>query len=128
MAKKILIIDDDPDIVDAMKLVLETRGYAIDYAYDGEEGMKKAKAILPDLIILDVMMETIDEGFHVSYKLKEDPKLAKIPVLMATAIGQVTKFKFDKERDRDFMPVEEFVEKPVKPDVLIKTVERLLAE
>ena len=128
MAKRILIIDDDPDIVDAMSLVLQTKGYEVDYAYDGPEGINKVHAARPDLIVLDVMMATVDEGFQISYQLKNDPQLAKIPVLIATAVGQVTKFQFDRDRDGDFLPVEGYIEKPIKPDVLIETVERLLAD
>jgi len=126
MAKKVLIIDDDPDIVEAEKMILESRGYEVDSAGDGESGLKKAREVRPDLIILDVMMTTIDQGFQVAYKLKQSPELKNIPVMMTTAIGQVTKFKFDPQKDEDFLPVDAFVEKPVKPADLIANVEKLL--
>jgi len=126
MAKKVLIIDDDPDIVEAERMILESRGYEVDSAADGESGLAKAEKIRPDLIILDVMMATMDQGFQVAYKLKGSPELKKIPVLMATSIGQVTKFKFDPKKDSDFLPVEAFIEKPVKPADLIANVEKLL--
>jgi len=127
MAKKVLIIDDDPDIVEAEKMILESKGYEVDSAPDGERGLAKAQHAAPDLIILDVMMTTIDQGFQVAYKLKESPELKNIPIMMTTAIGQVTKFKFDPEKDEGFLPVDAFVEKPVKPAELIANVETLLS-
>ncbi|HUS59145.1 MAG TPA: response regulator [Planctomycetota bacterium] len=126
MSKKVLIIDDDPDIVEAEKMILESHGYDVDSASDGESGLAKAEKTKPDLIILDVMMSTMDQGFQVAYKLKQSPDLKKIPVLMATSVGQVTKFKFDPKTDSDFLPVEAYIEKPIKPADLISTVERLL--
>ena len=127
MAKRVLIIDDDPDIVEAERMILESHGYEVDSASDGEAGLAKAQKTRPDLIILDVMMTTMDQGFQVAYKLKASPELQKIPVLMATSVGQVTKFKFDPKKDAEFLPVEAFIEKPIKPAELVSTVERLLA-
>ena len=126
MAQKILIVDDDPDIVDAETLVLESKGYEILTASEGEEGLRIAKETHPDLILLDVMMVTPDQGFHVAYALRGDPDLAEIPVVIVTSVGQQNKFSFDKKKDGAFIPVEEYLEKPIKPDVLIATVERYL--
>ena len=123
---KILIIDDDPDIVEAMKMVLEHNKYDVITADEGELGYKMAKEEMPDLIILDVMMATIDQGFHISYKLKQDEKLKSIPILMVTSISEKTKFKFDRKRDEDFIPVDDFVEKPIKPGELIAKVTKML--
>jgi len=123
---KILIIDDDPDIVEAMKMVLEHNKYDVITADEGELGYKMAKEEMPDLIILDVMMATIDQGFHISYKLKQDEKLKLIPILMVTSISEKTKFKFDRKRDEDFIPVDDFVEKPIKPGELIAKVTKML--
>jgi len=125
---KILIIDDDPDIVEAMKMVLEHNKYEVITADEGELGYKMAKEEMPDLIILDVMMATIDQGFHISYKLKQDEKLKSIPILMVTSISEKTKFKFDRKRDEDFIPVDDFVEKPIKPGELIAKVEKMLSK
>ena len=125
---KILIIDDDPDIVEAMKMVLEHNKYDVITADEGELGYKMAKEEMPDLIILDVMMATIDQGFHISYKLKQDEKLKSIPILMVTSISEKTKFKFDRKRDEDFIPVDDFVEKPIKPGELIAKVEKMLSK
>jgi CheY-like chemotaxis protein len=73
-------------------------------------------------MILDVMMNTDDEGFQVSYKMREDPELLHVPIVMVTSVGTKTGFSFDRNRDQDFLPVNEFLEKPVDPKVLIDKV------
>jgi CheY-like chemotaxis protein len=120
--KKILIVDDDRDVFESMKIVLEAEGYAVDWATNGTEAIEKAKAGKPDLMILDVMMNTDDEGFQVSYKMREDPELLHVPIVMVTSVGTKTGFSFDKNRDQDFLPVNEFLEKPVDPKVLVDKV------
>ncbi len=125
---KILLVDDDPDFVDATKLILEKSGHQIVCAHTGEEGWKKAQAENPDLFLLDVMMETPDEGFQLAYKIRNDKKLKAKPILLLTAVGKVTGFQFDKKRDEDFLPVEEYIEKPVKPEVLIEKINKALSK
>ncbi len=131
--QKILIIDDDPDIVEAMRMPLEANSYYVITASCGKEGRKKAKDEVPDLIILDVMMETDTEGFHVAYELRSDEKdseykkCREIPILMITAISQKKGMKFSPEKDEAFLPVDDFLEKPVQPKDLLKKVAELLA-
>ena len=120
--KKILIVDDDRDVFESMKIVLEAEGYGVDWATNGAEAISKARASKPDLMILDVMMNTDDEGFQVTYQMKEDPKLSCIPIVMVTSVGARTGFSFDKKKDQDFLPVNEFMEKPVDPRVLVDKV------
>ena len=127
MAGKILIIDDDPDIVDSMKMILEKHGYEVLWANSGKDGIQKAKEHLPGLIVLDVMMETQDEGFHVAYALKKDAALGSVPIIMVTAIGQVTSFKFDPKKDEDFIPVDRYIEKPVRPEEFLSVVREMLS-
>ncbi len=122
MPKKILIIDDDIDLVEAMRLTLENAGFEVIDCQEGAKAILKAKDEKPDLIILDVMMGTQDEGFHVAYQLRQDDELKEIPIIMLTAVGQETGFKFDKEKDEDFLPVDEFIEKPVDPNKLIEII------
>ncbi len=124
--KKVLIIDDDIDLVEAMRITLESADFEVVDAQEGNKGIEKAKQENPDIIILDVMMETQDEGFHVAYRLRSDPDTADIPILMLSAVNQETGFGFDKEKDQDFLPVTEFLEKPIDPDMLIETVKRSL--
>ena len=120
--KKILIVDDDRDVFESMKIVLEAEGYAVDWATNGTEAIEKAKAGKPDLMILDVMMNTDDEGFQVSYRMRQDPELMHVPIVMVTSVGTKTGFSFDRNKDQDFLPVNEFLEKPVDPKVLVDKV------
>jgi two-component system, OmpR family, alkaline phosphatase synthesis response regulator PhoP len=120
--KKILIVDDDRDVFESMKIVLQAEGYAVDWAVNGTEAIAKAKSGTPDLMILDVMMSTDDEGFQVSYAMRKDPQLTHIPIVMVTSVSSKTGFSFDRNRDQDFLPVNEFLEKPVDPKVLIDKV------
>lgn len=127
---KILIIDDDPDIVTSVKLTLENVGHEVISADNGESGMAVMKSKHPDLIILDVMMDTKTEGFQMALKLRNpDPAseyaaFKNIPILMLTAIHSTTPLRF--EPDIDYLPVELFVDKPIDPDDLIGKVEWLL--
>jgi len=126
---KILIIDDDIDIVEAMRIILERRGYQVSSAESGQEGLKKAKQDKPDLIILDVMMEHLDTGFELSRDLKKDQILKDVPILMLTAIKERTGLGFEKEAgDKDWLPVDYYSDKPIKPEELIAGVQRLLGE
>ncbi|UCG47764.1 MAG: response regulator [Phycisphaerales bacterium] len=123
----ILIIDDDPDISEAMKVILENRGYSVRTARDGTEGMEQIGAGKPDLIILDVMMNTSREGFILSRELKDNPEYKNIPILMLTAVKEKTGLDFRPAAgDESWLPVDEYLDKPVKPDLLLGTVESLL--
>lgn len=126
MTKKIMIIDDDIDLVEAMRITLESDGYKVIDAQDGQKGLEILKKEKPDLLILDVMMGTLDEGFHIAYQIRNDTDIKEIPILMITAVGAQTGFKFDMQRDEDFLPVNEFIEKPVNPQVLLDSVKRNL--
>jgi len=124
---RILIVDDDPDITEAMRVVLDHRGYQVDSAADSTMAMERIKAKRPDLIILDVMMTTPQEGFVLSRELKRDPATKMIPILMLTAVKDKTGIDFRPEAgDESWLPVEAFLDKPVKPDVLVQKVEALL--
>jgi len=124
---KILIIDDDPDITEAMTVVLENRGYEVRSARDGSEGMEQMQEAKPDLIILDVMMRTSQEGFELSRELKNNAQYKDIPILMLTGVKEKTGLDFKSEAgDQSWLPVEEFLDKPVKPNVLLEKVENLL--
>jgi len=127
---KILIIDDDPDIVTAVRLTLESAGHQIVAANSGKEGLEKVKAVHPELIILDVMMETHTEGFQLALKLHSPDPASELkqfkdtPILMLTAIHSTTPMRY--EPDIDYLPVELFVDKPIDPDDLIKKVAWIL--
>lgn len=125
---KILIVEDDVDMAEATKLILESKKYAVDVAVDYEEGLKKIKtaSAKPDLIILDVMLPG-KTGFDLVYKLKEDKITSRIPILMLTAINiEQPGFNISPKIDVKYLPVDEFIDKPAQPDDLIKKVEGLL--
>ncbi|MEQ8167954.1 MAG: response regulator [Candidatus Eremiobacterota bacterium] len=120
---KILIIDDDPDLVDAMTNLLEAKGYKVDHAPDGEEGLEKAKNDPPNIILLDVMMTRKTEGFDVARSLNKEEKTKGIPIILVTGIRHEMNLPFGFEPDEDWLPVKAVLEKPIKPEVLLKTVE-----
>ena len=130
---KILVIEDDEQMVNFVKKVLEAHSYQVDSAPSAEEGLKKVKELSPDLIVLDVMLETRGEGFITAQKLKStDPEseyreYSRIPILMLTAINAEMKFRYSPETDGEYLPAEDFVEKPVEPSELVQKVENLLA-
>lgn len=123
---KILIIDDDPNFVEATKAILESKSYKVVAAYDKNEGMEKINSEKPDLILLDIMMKKLDDGFTLCYKLKHDPELKKIPVLAISAITEETGLKFSSETDGEYFEADDYVEKPVKTDDLLERIEKLL--
>jgi len=122
MAKKVLIIDDDADFVESIVNLLEARGYEVSSASNGEEGVKTAKAEMPNLIILDVMMTTKDEGFNVARKLNEIDGVKGTPVVMVTGVRREMNLPFGFEPDETWLPVKEVLEKPVRPETLLKAV------
>lgn len=124
---KILIIDDDPDITESMRIILESCRHTVHTAKNGEEGLSQAGAYVYDLVILDVMMETMSKGFEVARALKSVKANAKTPILLLTAIKESTGLDFEKEAgDKEWLPVDSYLEKPLKPNELLVKVESLL--
>ncbi len=121
---KILIVDDDPIMVDSAKLCLEKDGHDVMAAHNRADGMKAIEANMPDLLILDVMMEQPDDGIAMAQELKRS-SFSK-PILMLTSMGKVIGNEYGK--DEEVNPVDEFLEKPVKPAVLIEKVNGLLTK
>lgn len=126
--KRILVVDDDPDIVDTTKTILEAAGYQVVTASNGTEALAEARKAAPDVMILDIMMDKETEGFHVAYELKGDEKTKNIKILVLTAVGQKSGFKFSPETDEDYLPVDGFMEKPLEPKALVKKVSELVAK
>jgi CheY-like chemotaxis protein len=129
---KVLVIDDDPDLVESVRITLEANNYEVFSAENGTEGLRMVKETHPDLIILDVMMDTITEGFHVSYRLRsrdtnsEYREYSHIPILMLTGISQKTHMKFSHKQDEDYLPVDDFMEKPIRLEALLERVKKLI--
>ncbi|HOK67475.1 MAG TPA: response regulator [Anaerohalosphaeraceae bacterium] len=122
MAKKVLIIDDDADFVESVENLLEARGYEVVSAANGKDGVEAAKKEKPNLIILDVMMTTKDEGFNVARKLNELEGVKGTPVVMVTGVRREMNLPFSFEPDQTWLPVKEVLEKPIKPETLLKAV------
>ena len=119
--KKILIVDDEQDIVETLKFMLEAQGYECFCAYDGENGLNMAKEIMPDLMILDVMMPKIN-GYKISRLLKYDNKYKDIPIIMVTARSQEDDKLIGQETG-----VNEYITKPFELDEVIAKVNEYLA-
>jgi len=125
---KILIVDDDPDLTKALKATLESKNYIVITASNGSEGMDKINTDKPDLLILDVMMATLQDGFEMARELKKDPQFKKMPILMLTAIKGRTGIDFKSSAgDPNWLPVDSFLDKPVEPQVLLAEIKRLLS-
>lgn len=127
-SKKILIVDDDPDYVAATTMVLQGAGYEVRSVAEIAKSRQAIQDSRPDLIILDVMFVRDTDGFHLARELKDDPEIADIPLLMMTSIGKKRDYHFEADKDKDYLPVEDFLEKPVPPDVLKERVAKLLGD
>ncbi len=127
MQGKILVIDDDPDILDALAMILESQGYQVFTARDGIEGLANLKAEKPDLMILDLLMPKMD-GFAVCKEL-QDPRWSKskdMPILILTSVREdASRRRYELETGLE-LNVDDYVEKPISPDILLQRVERLI--
>ena len=126
---KILVVDDDQDIRDSLQAMLENQQYTAITAADKAEGMEKIKTEKPDLLILDLMMTTWQDGFEMARELKKDPEFKNIPILMLTGVKDRTGIDFKSAKGEPACgPVDGFLEKPVEPTVLLAEVEKLLSD
>jgi CheY-like chemotaxis protein len=128
---KILIIDDDPDIAMATRMALESANYEVVEARSRQEGLDSVVSEKPDLIVLDVMMDTATAGFQTALTLRStEPDspykdYMNIPIIMLTAVHETTTVRFGP--DQDYLPVEAFIDKPIDPEPFLKKVAELLA-
>ena len=122
MSKRILIVDDEVELVEMVKMRLESAGYEIISAYDGQEGLEKAKKEKPDLIILDLMLPKMD-GYKVCGLLKSDSRYSKIPIIMFTARAREEDEALGKE-----LGAEGYITKPFEPKLLLAKIKELIGE
>jgi CheY-like chemotaxis protein len=128
---QVLMIDDDVNLVNVFRLVFEKVGYRFHSAGSAAEGLEAIERIVPDLIILDVIMEDFVAGFRVVSELRADPhsryaRFAAIPIVMLTSVTSKTQLDFAERVGTALLPVDAFVEKPVKPAEMLATVESVL--
>jgi two-component system alkaline phosphatase synthesis response regulator PhoP len=127
MTKKLLMIDDDPDFVAGIKAILDTGGYEVDVAYNPKDGLRALEAKEYDLLLLDIMMGRGAEGIMVARKLRKNPKLREMPVLIMTGMREQIAFLFPGEPVHPrFVDVDELIEKPVEPKVLLDKIDTLI--
>ena len=126
---RILLVDDDIDLIAGLKVFLEKSGYQVESAVSVEEGCEKAAAFKPEIIIADLMMEHYDSGFVFSKKVREVPGMEKVPIIMQTAAPRKVGFTFDpaSSAGRDWMKVNEVLTKPVPLEHLLGKIELLLS-
>ena len=129
--KYVLIVDDDPDIVETVCMMLESKGYEVGKAYDGIEGEESIKVRLPDLLVLDIMMPHGTEGFHWVWNLRHhrEAALRTVPIIVVSSIHDTTGMRFrvgDADETGDYLPIQGFLDKPVDPDALVSKIESVL--
>jgi len=121
--KSILITDDDEVFVEALTAVLESR-YAVRTASSGKEALESIQKERPDLIILDVMMDYMSEGFDVARKLRTNPETESIPIVMLTGVDQA--YNYRMETDESWVPCDRYLEKPIPPEKLLAEIQDLI--
>lgn len=122
-----MVVDDDHDLTEQMRLILETQRYKVAVADNVADAWKVVDILPIDLIILDVMMENDSDGFIFAQQLASRQDIDHIPILMVTSVNQKMPFTFDKNTDGAFLPVEKFMEKPVEPQELVDAVKQILS-
>lgn len=124
----ILVIDDDVQLVETVRVLLETVGYQVIYAYQAERGLELARHMRPDLILLDVMFAGPPgpDGFEISRRLHQDPELQNIPVIILSGVRRVLDIPYSLTPDETWMPVRAFLEKPFTPARLLAEIEKVL--
>jgi two-component system alkaline phosphatase synthesis response regulator PhoP len=123
--KKVLLVDVDPDFVEAVKVIVETGGYEVRVAYDGQEGLEAVAEEKPDLIVLDVMMPVMN-GHEACAKLKADPATSKIPIILLTAVAERVTTSTYTHRDMLESEAEDYMPKPVEPKELLELIKNWL--
>ncbi len=124
--KQILIIDDDADLVLALRMVLEGEGYLVEEASDGAEGLAKMRAHPPDLVFMDVMMANPLDGYYTTQEISEDPQLRNVPILMLSSIAD-TPYAASFPTDQ-YLHIIEFISKPIEPETLLEKVKKALKD
>ena len=127
---KILVIDDDPDFVDAVTPILQSALYDVISAANPTEGKEKVLKEKPDLILLDIMMDSLFDGFSLCHNIKTAKEFKDVkdtPIIFVSAVKEMTGSRFQfKAEEQGLIGPDDYIDKPVKPDDLIARIERLL--
>jgi len=123
---RILIIDDDFDFRATCRLFLESAGFDVSDAADPEEGVRKVREEKPDLVILDVLMPSEYEGFEVARRIREELKMGDLPILMLSGVHEIKETPYRFYPDKNYLPVDAFLDKLVPPEVLTRKVREML--
>lgn len=121
---RILVVDDDPDFAEVVRLVLKTKGYEVETASHGDMALRMMRSEPPDLILLDVMMADVLDGVHLAHTMRADAALKSIPIIMISSIADSPSagmFPTD-----EYLPIDMWMSKPVQPNDLLLAVTRLL--
>jgi CheY-like chemotaxis protein len=119
-------LDDDADFVKAVGIVLKAYGYNVRTAPDVAECANRIKEKKPNLILLDVMMGHLDDGFRACHNMKIDPATEDIPIILVTAVSEKTGLRFSLEKHKEYMPADDYLEKPVTPEKLLQAVRKTI--
>ena len=123
---KVLLVDKEAEFLRAQKAALEDHGYQVFTATSGRYGLETVRSELPDLIVLDVMLEGHDTGFAFCARIRNDPLFKRIPILMVSSVAQATGYRFSQEEDGYWMKSDDYLDKPVEPELLLERMEKLL--
>jgi DNA-binding response OmpR family regulator len=122
----ILVVDDDVDFQNSVRIILESRGYRVLLACTIEDGLAVARAERPDLVLLDIVLKSATDGLQFSRELRRDPQIKHTPILVLSAIGGRKNMPYSRREDEELFPVDGFLDKPVAPEILLRGVETLL--
>jgi CheY-like chemotaxis protein len=123
---QVLLIDDDPLIHDAVTMILEPEGFTVTCCLTGPAGLAEMRRNRPGIVLLDIMLATVDEGFQLAYEMKRDEALKCIPIIVLSAIGAKTGMIFPDDAGSEYLPVERFLEKPIDALTLRTAVREVL--
>jgi CheY-like chemotaxis protein len=125
---KVLVIDDDPDFVDAVRMMFEKSGFEVEAAFTPSEGLDKVEATAPDLVVLDVMMPSDYEGFTVARAIREELAKPKLPLIILSAVHERKQVPYRFAPDETYLPVDVFLDKPVDTARLLEAARKLLGQ
>jgi CheY-like chemotaxis protein len=126
--QRVMVIDDDVQLVDTVRILLESAGYEVSFAYQAEKGLELARQVKPDLILLDIMFAGPPgpNGVEISRQVHADPVLKGTPVIILSGVKKVLDMPVKIAPDEDYMPVKAFLEKPFTPDELLTAIQEVL--